>query len=71
MTKERRPGTDATSTLHRPHLRDTADRVDLLYPSVSRAVPAWMPDAAELSLTLPTAPSAVLRRISATDPGAP
>ncbi|WP_406054741.1 alpha-galactosidase [Streptomyces sp. NBC_01077] len=71
LTAWRRPGTDATATLHLPHLRDTATRVDLLYPSVSRAVSAWMPDTAELSLTLPTAPSAVLLRITPTDPGAP
>jgi alpha-galactosidase len=71
LTVWRRPGTDVTATLRLPHLRDTAARVDLLYPSASRAVPAWTPDTAELSLTLPTAPSAVLLRITATDPGAP
>lgn len=70
LTVWRRPGTDITATLRLPHLRDTAARVDLLYPSASRAVPAWTPDTAELSLTLPTAPSAVLLRITATDPGA-
>lgn len=53
------------------HLRDTAARVDLLHPSVSRAVSAWMPDTAELSLNLPTTPSAVLLRIAPTAPGAP
>lgn len=37
------PGTDATATLHLPRLRGTAARVDLLYPSVGRAVSAWMP----------------------------
>ena len=51
-----------------PTCADTAARVDLLYPSASRAVPAWMPDTAELSLTLPTAPSAVLLRITPTAP---
>ncbi|WP_033318465.1 hypothetical protein [Streptomyces yerevanensis] len=51
------------------HLRDTAARVDLLHPSVSRAVSAWMPDTAALSL--PTTPSAVLLRIAPTAPGAP
>ncbi|MFF2426372.1 alpha-galactosidase [Streptomyces mirabilis] len=70
LTVWRRPGTDITATLRLPHLRVTAARVDLLYPSASRAVPAWTPDTAELSLTLPTAPSAVLLRITATDPGA-
>jgi alpha-galactosidase len=57
--------------LHLPHLRDTAARVDVLYPSISRAVSAWTPGTAELSLSLPTAPSAVLLRITPTDPGAP
>ncbi|MEV3915217.1 alpha-galactosidase, partial [Streptomyces canus] len=71
LTAWRRPGADATATLHLPHLRGTAARVDLLYPSVSRAVPTWMPDTGELNLTLPTAPTAVLLRITPTDPGAP
>jgi alpha-galactosidase len=70
LTAWRRPGTDASATLHLPHLRDTAARVDLLYPSASRVVSAWVPGTAELSLTLPTAPSAVLLRITATGPGA-
>ncbi|MEV0174168.1 hypothetical protein AB0I00_23995 [Streptomyces sp. NPDC050803] len=56
---------------HLPHLRDTAVRVDLLYPSASRADSAWLPDTAELSPTQPTAPSAVLLRITPTDAGAP
>ncbi|MER5202728.1 alpha-galactosidase [Streptomyces sp. NPDC002825] len=67
----RRPGTAATATLHLPHLRDTLARVDPLYPSAGRADSAWLPDAAELSLTLPTAPSAALLRITPTAPGAP
>ncbi|MCX5058907.1 hypothetical protein OG895_02965 [Streptomyces sp. NBC_00201] len=71
LTAWRRPGTDDTATLHLPHLRGTAARVDLLYPSVSRAVSAWTPGTAELGLTLPTAPSAVLLRVTATDPSAP
>ncbi|MCJ1676621.1 hypothetical protein MTF65_04520 [Streptomyces sp. APSN-46.1] len=71
LTAWRRPGTDATATLHLSQLRGTAARVDLLYPSVGRAVPAWTPDTAELSLTLPTAPSAVLLRITPADPCAP
>ncbi|GAA3913780.1 hypothetical protein GCM10023084_76940 [Streptomyces lacrimifluminis] len=44
---------------------------DLLYPSAGRARPAWTPDTAELSLTLPTAPSAVLLRITSRDADAP
>ena len=70
VTAWRRPGPDATATLHLPHLRDSACDVDLLYPSVSRAVSAWMPDTAELSLTLTTAPSAPLLRITPTASGA-
>ncbi|HET6860882.1 MAG TPA: glycoside hydrolase family 36 protein, partial [Streptomyces sp.] len=69
LTVWRRPGTDATATLHLSHLRSSAARVDLLYPSTSRADPAWTPGTAELRLTLPTAPSAVLLRITPT--GAP
>ncbi|MFF1510429.1 alpha-galactosidase [Streptomyces sp. NPDC058326] len=70
LTAWRRPGTDATATLRLPHLRDTPARVDLLYPSAGRSDSTWLPDTAELSLTLPTAPSAVLLRITPTDPGA-
>lgn len=69
LTAWRRPGTDATATLRLPHLRDTAARVDTLYPSASRAVPDWMPGTAELRLTLPTAPCAVLLRITPADHG--
>ncbi|WP_055525819.1 alpha-galactosidase [Streptomyces graminilatus] len=71
LTAWRRPGADATAALHLPHLRDTAAVVDVLYPSLSPAVSVWTPGTAELSLTLPTAPSAVLLRISPTDSGAP
>ncbi|WP_367318494.1 hypothetical protein [Streptomyces sp. HUAS ZL42] len=71
LTAWRRPGADTTATLRLPHLRDTAARVDLLHPSTGRALPAWAPDSAELSLTLPTAPSAVLLRITPTAPDAP
>ncbi|MFD9190166.1 alpha-galactosidase [Streptomyces phaeochromogenes] len=71
LTAWRRPGGDATATLRLPQLRDSAAGVDLLYPSAGRAVSAWMPETAELSLTLPTAPSAVLLRITPTAPGAP
>lgn len=40
--------------------------LDLRHPAAR-----WTPDTAELSLTLPTAPSAVLLRITPTDAGAP
>ncbi|MEU8890524.1 glycoside hydrolase family 36 protein [Streptomyces sp. NPDC048442] len=64
LTAWRRPGSDATATLRLPHLRDAAARVDLLYPSAGRADYVWTPGRAELSLALPTAPSAVLLRLS-------
>ncbi|MEV5439425.1 alpha-galactosidase [Streptomyces sp. NPDC052682] len=70
LTAWRRPGNGATATLRLPHLRDTAARVDLLYPSAGQAVTAWLPSTAELSLTLPTAPSAVLLRLTPTGTGA-
>ncbi|MFF6772240.1 hypothetical protein ACFY8W_01605 [Streptomyces sp. NPDC012637] len=49
------------------HLHDPETRL----VAVSRADCAWLPDTAGLSPTLPTAPSAVLLRITPTDPGAP
>jgi alpha-galactosidase len=36
----------------------------VLYPGASPAAPAWNASTAELTLTLPTAPSAVLLRIT-------
>ncbi|MFD7902388.1 hypothetical protein ACFV4F_07230 [Kitasatospora sp. NPDC059722] len=36
----------------------------MLYPASSRATAAWHPDRAELTVTLPTAPSAVLLRLT-------
>ncbi|MER5794038.1 alpha-galactosidase [Streptomyces sp. NPDC001980] len=71
LTAWRRPGAATTATLRLPHLRGTAARIGLLYPSAGRADPAWAPDTAELSLTLPTAPSAVLLRITPATPDAP
>jgi alpha-galactosidase len=64
LTAWRRPGSEPTATLKLPHLRGSAARADLLYPARSRAVPDWNPDTAELTLTLPTAPSAVLLRLA-------
>lgn len=46
------------------HLRGTTVRVDVLYPSASEAKAAWDPDTAELALTFPATPSAVLLRLT-------
>ena len=64
LTVWRRPGGEAAVTVPLPQLRDLADRVELLYPSVSEADVAWNPSTAELSLTLPRCPYAVLLRIT-------
>ncbi len=71
LTVWRRPGAESTMSLLLPHLRGSAARVDGLYPTASQAVAAWNPDAADLTLTLPTAPSAVLLRLTHTVPDAP
>ncbi|QNP75307.1 alpha-galactosidase [Streptomyces roseirectus] len=63
VTVWRRPGTEATVSLPLPHLQGRPVPVDVLYPAASRADAGWDPDAALLSLTLPTAPSAVLLRL--------
>jgi alpha-galactosidase len=64
LTAWRRPGAEAASTLRLPHLLGTHADVDLLYPSASLAIWAWDPGTAELTLTLPSAPSAVLLRLT-------
>ncbi|MGW2422828.1 alpha-galactosidase [Streptomyces sp. NPDC001709] len=64
LTAWRRPGTEASATLRLPHLRGAHVRVGLLYPSTSQATTGWRPDAGHLTVTLPTAPSAVLLRLS-------
>ncbi|WP_351229068.1 alpha-galactosidase [Streptomyces sp. NPDC002133] len=66
----RRLGAEAATTFRIPHLRGSAARVDVLYPSVSRGAPVWNAGPAELTLTLPTAPSAVLLRIAPIVPDA-
>ncbi|AZP15132.1 alpha-galactosidase [Streptomyces aquilus] len=71
LTVWRRPGGAPTMSLPLPHLRGCAARVDVLYPSASQAEAVWNPDAADLTLTLPTAPSAVLLRLTHTVPDAP
>ncbi|MFF1542601.1 glycoside hydrolase family 36 protein [Streptomyces sp. NPDC058291] len=64
LTVWRRPGPEATAAIPVPHLRGVAARAEVLYPSVNRAASSWDPDAADLTLTLPTAPSAVLIRLT-------
>jgi len=63
VTAWRRPGAEPAATLHLPHLLGAAVRTEVLYPGDTRAVHAWHPDGAELALTLPSAPSAVLIRL--------
>ncbi|MFF7952586.1 alpha-galactosidase [Streptomyces griseorubiginosus] len=60
----RRPGAEAGTTLALPHLHGRTPRVEVLYPAASPADARWNPDAADLTLTLPTAPSAVLVRLA-------
>ncbi len=64
LTVWRRPGTDATASLPLPHLGGSAVETEVLYPGASQAVAFWNPHTAALTLTLPTAPSAVLIRLS-------
>ncbi|NUP42169.1 MAG: alpha-galactosidase, partial [Streptomyces sp.] len=71
LTVWRRPGAEATATLPLPHLHGSAARVDVLYPTASQAVTSWDPETADLTLTLPTAPSAMLLRLAPTVPDAP
>lgn len=63
LTVWRRPGADDTAVLRLPRLRGADVSTDLLYPSSGRPHCAWDPDAAELTVTLPAAPSAVLLRL--------
>ena len=60
LTAWRRPGTEDTATLSLPHLLGADVVIDLLYPLAGKAHTVWHVDRAELTLTLPTAPSAVL-----------
>ncbi|MEU7723148.1 alpha-galactosidase [Streptomyces tibetensis] len=63
VTVWRRPGAQTTTSLALPHLRSRTTRLDVLYPASSRAEATWNPGTADLTLTLPTAPSAVLLRL--------
>ncbi|MGQ4334569.1 alpha-galactosidase [Streptomyces hayashii] len=71
LTVWRRPGEEATAALPLLHLRGVAARVEVLYPTANQAALAWNPGAAELTLTLPTAPSAVLIRLTHPAPDTP
>ncbi|MFE9450216.1 alpha-galactosidase [Streptomyces sp. NPDC006739] len=64
LTAWRRPGADPTTTLRLPHLRDTPAVATPVFPAETSVTTAWNPGTAELTLTLPTAPSAVLLRLS-------
>ncbi|MBD0839811.1 alpha-galactosidase [Streptomyces sp. TRM68416] len=70
LTAWRRPGADPSAALHLAHLRGSDLRAELLYPSTSQAAATWNPDTGDLSVTLPTAPSAVMFRITRTEPDA-
>ncbi|MCX2951773.1 alpha-galactosidase [Lentzea sp. NEAU-D7] len=63
LTVWRRGGED-TAALTLPHLSDVDVVVDRLYPAASRSAARWCPETAELALTLPAPPSAVLYRLT-------
>ncbi|GAA1941782.1 alpha-galactosidase [Kitasatospora viridis] len=67
LTVWRRPGAAPTVTLLLPNPLGADVRIDPLYPAATDAVISRHPDRAELELTLPTAPSAVLLRLTITD----
>jgi alpha-galactosidase len=71
LTVWRRPGGEATTTLRLPERAGGAACVEVLYPAARQAVAVWNPDTADLTVTLPTAPSAALLRITPTEPDAP
>ncbi|MFE0257942.1 alpha-galactosidase [Streptomyces sp. NPDC059010] len=70
LTVWRRAGGEAT-TLRLPERAGGSVRAEVLYPAAGQAVAVWNPDTADLTVTLPTAPSAALLRITRTEPGAP
>jgi alpha-galactosidase len=53
-----------------PQQAGAAAHADVLYPAARGASAAWNPDSTELTVTLPTAPSAALLRITRTTPEA-
>ncbi|UWE10596.1 alpha-galactosidase [Actinacidiphila bryophytorum] len=64
LTAWRRPGADPTTALNLPHLRGAPAVATPVFPAASPVTTAWNPGTAELTLTLPAAPSAVLLRMS-------
>ncbi|GLW67966.1 hypothetical protein Kpho02_02650 [Kitasatospora phosalacinea] len=64
LTVWRRPGGEADAVLPLPHLAGADARVEVLYPAGGKAVTAWRPGSGDLDLTLPTAPAAVLLRLT-------
>ncbi|MFE2061095.1 glycoside hydrolase family 36 N-terminal domain-containing protein [Streptomyces sp. NPDC059467] len=71
LTVWRRPGGAATIPLRLPERSGGAACAEVLYPVARQAVAAWNPDTADLTVTLPTTPSAALLRITRTAPDAP
>ncbi|MBB4710777.1 alpha-galactosidase [Streptomyces luteogriseus] len=66
VTVWRRPGDDSdeSAVLPFPTLRGAWVGLDVLYPSTTKAQATWDPEAATLDVSLPSAPSAVLLRLS-------
>ncbi|MER5935769.1 alpha-galactosidase [Streptomyces sp. NPDC001928] len=71
LTVWRRTGGETATTLRLPERAGDAARAEVLYPAAGQAVAVWNPDTADLTVTLPTAPSAALLRITRTEPDAP
>ncbi|AXE90648.1 alpha-galactosidase [Streptomyces sp. Go-475] len=70
LTVWRRPGGEATTTIQLPERAGGAADIEVLYPATHQAVGVWDPDTADLTVTLPAAPSAALLRITRTEPDA-
>ncbi|GAB2805339.1 glycoside hydrolase family 36 protein [Lentzea nigeriaca] len=62
LTVWRRPGGEDTVVVRLPHLSDVD--LQVLYPADSAATAWWRMDTAELTVTLPAAPSAVVYRLT-------
>ena len=54
----------ATRALPLPHLAGRALRIEHLHPAASPAETTWAPDRAELTVTLPHTPAALLLRLT-------
>ncbi|MEV3853763.1 alpha-galactosidase [Streptomyces sp. NPDC050095] len=64
LTVWRRPGGPDTTTLRLPERAGGAAHAEILYPAAGQAVAVWNPDTADLTVTLPTTPSAAVLRIT-------